>query len=75
MARQKKPQSALQVPAYANAIADDLATRLDDSKKHVIGAAILGFASLPAETQVALVAQSRVEFAKSATPTPAPAAA
>lgn len=71
----KKPQNALQVPAYANAIAEDLASKLDDSKKHVIGAAILGFAGLPAETQVALVAQSRVEFRKSAEPEPEPVAA
>ncbi len=62
----KKPQSAVQVPNYADEIAGNLAVGLDDSKKHVVGAAILAFKELPADTQVAFMTKARVAYRESA---------
>ena len=64
--KDEKPQSAVQVPDYADKLAGSLAMKLDDSKKHVYGAAILGFAALDPVTQVALMQKSRVSFRESA---------
>lgn len=62
----KKPQSALQVPNFADKLAGDIAVKCDESKKHIIAAAILAFSQMDPETQVALIGQARVEYRKSA---------
>ncbi len=66
-----KPQSAIQVPDYADKIAKTLAVALDDDKKHVIGAAVLKFAALPAEEQVKAIFDARVAYRNSTPAEPA----
>jgi hypothetical protein len=61
-----KNQAALQVPKFAQKLADDLGTQLDERTKHVIAAAILLFKEQPADVQVQAVYAARVKFRENA---------